>query len=87
MPGPDANGVWIEKRSDGSYSVIAEFWADGNSTSRNARMDRIFENMRWGGWRCAWCLESVPTYKRADARYCRERCRKAAARARRLCAS
>jgi hypothetical protein len=42
----------------------------------------IRENLKRNGWRCEWCGERIPIHKRADARFCRERCRKAAARVR-----
>lgn len=45
---------------------------------------RMMRNLRRNGWCCEWCGGPVPEFRRADARYCREGCRKRAARARRI---
>jgi hypothetical protein len=47
------------------------------------RAKRILRNLQWGGWLCQWCREPVPLWRRADARFCCEGCRKRAARQRR----
>ncbi len=87
MPGPDPFGIRVEEREDGGLNVIAELWArnkGGQSWGvRLHRMREIAERLRFNNWRCEWCNEPIPISKRLDANYCHERCRKAAARARR----
>ncbi len=83
MPAPDPNAVWIEE-SDGYYRVSYEpyLWTCkvGN---RKARAEAIMRRMIRGDWRCNWCLDGLPDWRRADVQFCGERCRKRAARARR----
>lgn len=82
MPAPDPDGVCEVCREDGRITVTGEqSWT--NPRARNARMVRILRNVQRDGWRCRFCEDEVPLFRRADARYCSERCRKAAARARR----
>jgi hypothetical protein len=81
-PHPDPNGVCIRTDEDGSFSITAELWWHGKR-HRLARVRAIAENIRRDGWRCLRCGTKVPPFKRADARYCLERCRKAEARTRR----
>ncbi len=80
MPAPDPRGIGIEEYEGGGFSVICELWWHGNRATRTKRMLRIAENIRRDGWRCEHCGDPIPLYRRADARYCRERCRKAAGR-------
>lgn len=82
MPAPDPEGLYLEEYEDGSISVISEIWEHGNRRHRLARAKRVLRNLRWD-WRCSWCREDIPLHKRADARFCSERCRKAKARQRR----
>lgn len=83
MPGPDPEGLDIEEYEDGGFRITAEIWAHGNRRNRISRMQRVSRNIRRGGWKCWRCGEPVPLYKRADARFCSEGCRKRAARGRR----
>src|SRR6476620_4366708 len=83
MPGPDPSGLDIEEHANGGFIVTAEDWPYGNRRHRIARMRAVVRNIRYGGWRCPVCDRPVPLFKRADAKSCRERCRKAAARQRR----
>lgn len=86
MPGPDPQGLDVEEYEGGGFTLYAEVWAHGNRQARIARMKAIVRRLAAGGWRCEWCRAPVPLYRRADARYCCERCRKNAARHRRaLC--
>ena len=80
MPAPDPSGLYIEEYDDGSSTITCEVWWHGNRATRINRMKRITENIRWNGWHCKHCGDPIPLYRRADAIYCRERCRKAAAR-------
>jgi 3-carboxy-cis,cis-muconate cycloisomerase len=43
----------------------------------------ILRRLHWATWRCRWCGDDLPDHVRADALYCREACRKKAARERR----
>ena len=83
MPGPDPDGISIEEHDEGRFTLTAHCFADGNRRHRVARMLAIRQRLRWGGWKCLGCGEPVALFKRADADYCSERCRKAEARARR----
>ena len=87
MPGPDPFGIYVEEREDGSFTVTAQLWArnkGGQSWGARIRRQReIAERLYFDAWRCDWCDGPIPIYKRLDAHYCREVCRKAAARARR----
>jgi hypothetical protein len=84
MPGPDPQGIDINERPDGSFTITAELWRHGNRAHRLARMLAISKRIKVDGWRCPWCGEPVPLYRRADANYCGEGCRSRAARARKL---
>ena len=83
MPAPDRDGVYIEENEDGTFRVQGLVWSPGNLRHHVARVRRILRNLRRNGWRCEWCGDPVPEYRRADARYCREQCRKKVARRRR----
>lgn len=89
MPGPDPTGIWYEVEPDGRLRVMGEVYPSscplwpGNPRSRLARMRAICRNVAFGGWRCTWCHDPVPIWRRADACFCSEGCRKRAARERR----
>ena len=83
MPGPDPHALWIEGEETGRGLIVFESSPDGNRRNRAARAKAIRHNLRWGGWKCRWCWQPVPTCKRADARFCSESCRKKDARRRR----
>lgn len=80
MPEPDPHGV--EPGDSGPLSLYVYHFFCGNVRHRNARAQRILYNLRWGGWRCPECRGYVPMFRRADAIFCRESCRKKAARRR-----
>lgn len=82
MPEPDPFGVEIEEREDGTVAATYHVWGCGNVRHRKARAVALIRNIKRDGWRCAWCDAPIPEFRRADARYCREGCRKAAARSR-----
>jgi hypothetical protein len=83
MPHPDPNGLDLEENDDGSWRVTAEVWPHGNRRHRIARLVAVARNIRHGGWKCCRCGTEIALFKRADARFCGEQCRKAAARWRR----
>ncbi|WP_372572677.1 hypothetical protein [Ruegeria jejuensis] len=49
-----------------------------------ARIKAVMRRYRNGTWCCNWCCAPLPDYKRRDAHYCSEGCRKRAARYRRI---
>ena len=84
MPGPYPGTIWIERIGlDLVASFESYFWHAQNRNRRN-RAAAILRRERAGDWCCRWCGTPLHYDKRGDARYCREGCRKAAARARRL---
>ncbi len=84
MPEPEINGVEIEEHAGGGFTVYTYgfFFGRGNMPHRRARAKAIYENLVRNRWCCNWCGEPVPTFRRADARYCTVSCRKKAARRR-----
>jgi hypothetical protein len=80
MPAPDPLSLYIEEFEDSSTSIIAEVWYYGNRRNRLARMSAVAKNIRETGWICPACKGSVPLYRRADARFCSQGCRKKFAR-------
>lgn len=46
------------------------------------RAKRILRALARDGWRCAWCSGPVPLFRRVDAVFCSDGCRKRAARQR-----
>ena len=83
MPGPDPQAVWIEEDAYGRLLVSYEVFLVTNRTARKRRAIRLLRNVSRGGWLCPWCNEPVPHFRRTDARFCGESCRKKAARWRR----
>ena len=83
MPGPDPDGLGLEEFDGGRFNLTAYCFSNGNRRHRLARMLAVRKRLRWGGWKCLGCGEPVPLYRRADADYCSEGCRKTEARARR----
>lgn len=85
MPGPDPHSLWIDEYDPRRPCVSFQpyFWT-GNAGNRRARTLAILRRLKLGDWFCRWCGETLPDYVRADALYCREGCRKAAARRRRM---
>lgn len=83
MPAPDPFGIWIEEHGNGGFTVNAErpLWSKQNA-SRMARARAVLRNLVRNGWTCRHCGGPVPAFRRADARFCCEGCRKRAARAR-----
>lgn len=79
----DPNGLDIEEREDGSFSITAEIWWHGNKRHRIARMRAVARRITRDGWRCQRCGEKIPLFRRADANFCGESCRKNVARHRR----
>ncbi len=90
MPAPDPFGLSYDETPAGQPIVWAEIWGvrnrpyfEGNPKHRKARAAAVLRRLRLDGWICPECGEPVPLHRRADADYCREGCRKRAARRRR----
>ena len=83
MPGPDPDALWIAS-DEPPYRVTFEayFWT-GNNGNRKTRAFAMLRRLARGDWKCEWCREPLPDWRRVDAQYCREGCRKRAARWRR----
>jgi hypothetical protein len=83
MPGPNPKALWFEEW-DGSLLATYEcYYGTGNAGNRKARALAILNRIKRATWRCSWCADDLPVWRRADAMYCREGCRKKAARGRR----
>lgn len=92
MPAPDPFSIGL---SDGGKILywyrIGPTWffpygaklGTNEKRNREARAEAIAMNIRRDNWTCWWCKSEIGLHKRADAVFCRERCRKANARARR----
>lgn len=81
MPAPDPDAVWLEVNKYGRLAVsyYGAFW-DRNSKSRKRRAVAMLKRAAKGNWICLWCGGELPYFKRVDARYCCEGCRKRRAR-------
>jgi len=84
MPGPDPHALWIDDEADRPRVLFQAYFWTGNSGNRKARAAALLRRLQRGDWYCRCCGDPLPDYLRADARYCREACRKRAARGRRL---
>lgn len=83
MPAPDPFAIEITEWPDGRVTVTYHVHWSGNRT-RKRRAIAILHNVHRSGWRCEWCHAPIPLFRRADARFCCEGCRKRAARERRM---
>ena len=84
MPGPDPNAVWLERHERRVTATFEAYFWTGNAGHRQARAMAILRRWQRRDWFCRWCGDDLPDWRRADAHFCRESCRKKAARARRL---
>jgi len=78
MSPPDPHALSLD--ADGSLIVERFMWSNPKNRMKRAR--RVLANLQAGDWRCLECGDPVLLHKRADAVYCREACRKRAARRR-----
>ena len=87
MPGPDPDGIDFGYDYPRRLSVLVYrsdaniLYGGGNMRHRNQRAEAVLRRL-CRGWLCHWCSRPVPIYRRADACYCSQGCRKRAARAR-----
>lgn len=85
MPGPDPDSLWIEDRPNGGFAVMfCRYFFTGKDGNRKRRAQAIAKRLKARTWCCVWCADELPAWRRSDAQYCCEGCRKRAARARRL---
>ena len=95
MGAPDPNAIHDVFEEDGRWHVWfnhragpSRLWPFGPNVGGNERRNRvrraqsIARQVAFDGWVCKFCGVEIGFHKRADARYCRERCKKAAARER-----
>lgn len=80
MPRPDPDAIWLERHGSRVTGGYVPYFQSGTAGHRKARAEAITRRMLQGTWRCEWCGADLPVWKRADAVYCREACRKATAR-------
>lgn len=83
MPGPEAGTIWLERDGKGYTAQMQAYFWTGNKGNRLRRVRAIGRRLIEGSWFCGWCGGELSFDKRADARFCRESCRKKAARQRR----
>ena len=82
MPGPDPHSIWIEPVMGGSVLTYYRYFGTGKEGNRKKRVAKIGERLARRDWVCRWCSDPMPIRRRVDALYCRESCRKRAARSR-----
>jgi len=83
MAGPEPNTIWIELTAMGYRASYQRYFLTNNEGNRKARILAIGKRIVQGTWRCKWCGDDLHLDKRADSQFCREGCRKRAARHRR----
>lgn len=96
MGAPDPDAVFDVFEEDDRWVVRfnhrvgpTAFWPWESNVGGNERRNRlnrataIARNVARDGWVCLVCGGEIGFHKRADALYCRERCKRAAARMRR----
>ena len=82
MPGPDPNSIWLELGYGCRYIMYHRYLSTGQAGNRKKRVERLAKRMAKGDWICRWCKDPLPLWRRVDALYCRESCRKRAVRGR-----
>lgn len=74
--------IWIEEMDPPNVRLTWSVFPWQNSTHVRRRAERLVHKYA-RGWHCQRCGELMPVWKRTDALYCDERCRKKSARERR----
>lgn len=92
MPAPDPFAIEVADNGNVWYSYrVGPSWlfpfgaklGSNEKRNRDNRARAIAMNIRRDNWLCRWCGAEIGLHKRADAIFCREGCKRAAARARR----
>ncbi|MCX8955414.1 hypothetical protein OU790_18500 [Ruegeria sp. NA] len=73
--------IWIEELSPPYVRMAFTSFPWQNAHRIAQRANALARNYS-KGWYCAYCGELMPEWKRIDAKYCKEGCRKMAARER-----
>ena len=98
MGAPDPDAIHDVLLEDGRWHVWYNhrtgpnrFWPWDSNVGGNEMRNRvkralaICRRVARDGWVCAFCGDEIGFDRRADANYCGERCKRAAARERRKC--
>ncbi len=85
MPAPGPFGIeigygWPSYIRVLAHSSDATILGGGNRCHRINRAKAILKALARDGWCCPWCCGPVPLFRRADAVFCSEGCRKPMAR-------
>jgi len=76
MPEPDPHAITLGEARPGQYALLVDTGFFGNRKARMARARAILRRMMRHDWQCLWCKAPLPLFRRADARFCCEGCRK-----------
>lgn len=82
MPRHDETLIWIEEINPPHIRMSFSHYSWQNVTQIRRRTIRLARKYTLG-WHCSYCGDLMPVWKRVDAAYCKESCRKLAARKRR----
>ncbi len=74
--------IWIEEYDPPYVRMMGTYFSWQNSTHVQRRVGVLAAKYS-RGWHCGRCRELMPVWKRVDAKYCTESCRKMDARDRR----
>ncbi len=78
----DETLIWIEECDPPYVSLTFSSYSWQNATLVKRRAQHLAAKYS-KGWHCLYCRDLMSVWKRRDATYCCESCRKMAARARR----
>ena len=76
MPGPAPHSIWFETIYGGSLVTFENYLGQRQSLHREQRAQALSNRLLQNTWKCRWCSSSLPIWKRSDAIYCGESCRK-----------
>ena len=82
MPDPSETLIWIEELDPPHVTMTYSIRPWQNRTQVARRVSRLCQKYA-RGWHCQRCEKLMPVWKRVDAVYCCESCRKLSARERR----
>ena len=83
MPARNETLIWLEVCDPPNVRITYGHYPWQNKTQIGRRVDRLCQKYA-RGWHCKYCGDLMPVWKRTDAEYCKESCRKLAARKRRV---
>ncbi len=82
MTDRDYSTIWIEELDPPFVRIVSTSYPWQNAHRIAQRANTLARNYS-RGWHCVHCGDLMPVWKRIDAKYCKEGCRKMAARKRR----